>query len=47
MLANQDVALKGISNVLDHIQIENDQFRDEVKYQNKILTKVNDDMDGV
>jgi predicted nucleic acid-binding Zn-ribbon protein len=45
MLDNQNNALGQISNVIDNIKNENDEFSTEVKHQNKILTKVSNDQD--
>ena len=46
-LADQDAALGKISNVIDVINYENEEFSTEVKHQNKLLTNLNDDMDKV
>ena len=45
MLEGQDQHLDKISNVVDKIRFENQNFQTEVKKQNKMLDKVNDDLD--
>ena len=45
MLEGQDRALEKISDVVDGIKYENQQFAGEVKMQNKMLDTVNDELD--
>lgn len=45
MLAGQDDALDRIGDVVDNIKLENQNFSVEVKGQNKMLDKINDDID--
>ena len=42
MIERQDEQLDGISNVVDMIRVENQNFGQEAKLQNKMLDKVND-----
>ena len=45
MLNNQDQHLDAISGVVDKIRFENQNFSKEVKMQNKMLDKVDDELD--
>ena len=45
MLKGQDDALDRIAGVVDNIKLENQNFATEVKSQNKMLDKVNDEID--